>query len=112
MNAEILQQQPCADPGTFKNDGQPAARMGSTPDEIHAIEVLEPVVRPEVQHLPEIVGHAERRAAIDRELPLPVERRDNPLEAHWSEPSVGKASSETLNGLDQDTTRIRKKKGS
>ena len=46
-------------------------------------------------------GNKKRRGKLKREL------RDNPEEAHWSEPSVGKASSETLNGLDNDATRKR-----
>ena len=46
-------------------------------------------------------GNKKRRGKLQREL------RDNPEEAHWSEPSVGKASSETLNGLDKDATRKR-----
>jgi hypothetical protein len=48
-------------------------------------------------------GNKKRRHKLKREL------RDNPEEAHLSEPSVGKASSETLNGLDEDATRRRKK---
>ncbi len=31
--------------------------------------------------------------------------RDHPDEAHWTEPTFGNASSQTLNGLDQDSTR-------
>ena len=46
-------------------------------------------------------GNKKRRRQLQRDL------RDNPEEAHWSEPTVGKASSETLNGLDQDATRRR-----
>ncbi|MBI1832992.1 MAG: hypothetical protein HYR84_16250 [Planctomycetes bacterium] len=46
-------------------------------------------------------GNKKRRHSLKRDL------RDNPAEAHWSEPSVGKASSESLNGLDQDATRKR-----
>lgn len=48
-------------------------------------------------------GNKKRRHQLKRDL------RDNPTEAHWSEPSVGKASSEGLNGLDQDATRRRDK---
>ena len=47
-------------------------------------------------------GNRKRRAKLKRDL------RDNPQEAHLTEPSVGKASSETLNGLDKDATRKRK----
>ncbi|MBM3996527.1 MAG: hypothetical protein FJ303_20600 [Planctomycetes bacterium] len=46
-------------------------------------------------------GNKKRRQSLKRDL------RDNPEEAHWSEPTVGKASSATLNGLDQDATRKR-----
>ena len=38
-------------------------------------------------------GNKKRRAKLKRDL------RDNPHEAHLSEPTVGKLSSETLNGL-------------
>lgn len=44
-------------------------------------------------------GNKKRRARLKRDL------RDNPHEAHWSEESVGKSSSATLNGLDNDATR-------
>lgn len=47
-------------------------------------------------------GNKKRRHKLKRDL------RDNPHEAHWTEPSVGKASTEALNGLDQDSTRKRK----
>jgi hypothetical protein len=47
-------------------------------------------------------GNKKRRQKLKRDL------RDNPEEAHLSEPSVGSMSSETLNGLDQDATRRRK----
>ena len=47
-------------------------------------------------------GNKKRRGQLKRDL------RDKPEEAHWSEPTFGKASSETLNGLDQDATRRRK----
>lgn len=46
-------------------------------------------------------GNKKRRARLKRDL------LDNPEEAHWNEPSVGKLSSQTLNGLDQDATRKR-----
>ena len=47
-------------------------------------------------------GNKKRRGKLNRDL------RDNPHEAHLAEPSVGGASSEGLNGLDQDATRKRK----
>jgi hypothetical protein len=34
--------------------------------------------------------------------------RDNPHDAHLSEPTVGELSSEPLNGLDHDATRKRR----
>jgi hypothetical protein len=46
-------------------------------------------------------GNKKRRAKLKRDL------RDNPTEAHLAEPTVGGASSQTLNGLDQDSTRKR-----
>jgi hypothetical protein len=49
-------------------------------------------------------GNKKRRQTLKRDL------RDNPNEAHWTEPSVGKATSETLNGLDQDSTTRKRKK--
>ena len=48
-------------------------------------------------------GNKKRRQNLKRDL------RENPEEAHWSEPTVGKDSSAALNGLDQDATRRRKK---
>jgi hypothetical protein len=44
-------------------------------------------------------GNKKRRTKLKRDL------RDNPEEAHWSEPTVGRQTSESLNGLDKDATR-------
>lgn len=49
-------------------------------------------------------GGKKRRAQLKRDLAA------NPDEAHWSEPTFGNASSETLNGLDDDATRHRQEK--
>jgi hypothetical protein len=49
-------------------------------------------------------GNKKRRAKLKRDL------RDNPNDAHLNEPTVGGATSETLNGLDQDSTRKRNEK--
>ena len=50
-------------------------------------------------------GNKKRRQRLKSDL------RDNPTEAHWSEESVGKSRSETLNGLDEDSTRQRDHQG-
>jgi hypothetical protein len=47
-------------------------------------------------------GNKKRRGKLKREL------RDNPEEAHWSEESVGRSSSQFLNAIDKDATRRRK----
>jgi len=47
-------------------------------------------------------GNKKRRQKLKRDL------RDNPHDAHLNEPTVGKSSSETLNGLDHDATRKRR----
>lgn len=44
-------------------------------------------------------GAKKRRGRLKRDL------RDNPAEAHLSEIRYGRNSSETLNGMDQDSTR-------
>jgi hypothetical protein len=44
-------------------------------------------------------GNKKRRRQLKADL------RDNPAEAHWSEPTVGRQSSAGLNGLDDDATR-------
>lgn len=46
-------------------------------------------------------GNKKRRGKLKREL------RDNPEEAHWSEESVGRSSSQFLNAIDKDATRQR-----
>ena len=47
-------------------------------------------------------GNKKRRGKLKREL------RDQPEEAHWSEETVGRSSSQFLNAFDQDATRRRK----
>ena len=47
-------------------------------------------------------GNKKRRGKLKREL------HDNPEEAHWSEESVGRSTSEFLNAIDKDATRRRR----
>ena len=49
-------------------------------------------------------GNKARRQRLKRDL------ADNPEDAHWTEPTVGRRSTIGLNGMDQDATR-RKKSG-
>ena len=44
-------------------------------------------------------GKKHRRRELKRDL------ADNPEEAHWTEPSFGRHSSEGFNGMDRDATR-------
>jgi hypothetical protein len=46
-------------------------------------------------------GNKKRRRQLKDDL------RENPDEAHWTEPEVGNLSSQSLNGLDRDATRRR-----
>ena len=55
--------------------------MGAAADQVDAVQVLEAVARPQVQHLAEVVGEVERRAAVDLHVVLPVGGRDHLLEA-------------------------------
>jgi hypothetical protein len=50
-------------------------------------------------------GNKRRRAFLKRELV------DNPEEAPFSEFDFGETSSETMNGMDNDATRIRMQSG-
>jgi hypothetical protein len=47
-------------------------------------------------------GNKKRRGKLKREL------REKPEEAHWSEETVGRSSSQFLNAFDKDATRRRK----
>ena len=44
------------DPGRLEDHRQPAAGVGAAADEVDAVEVLEAVARPQVEHLAEAVG--------------------------------------------------------
>ena len=66
---------------TFENHRQTAARMRAAADEIHAVHILEAVVRPQVQHLVEAVREIEGRALVDLVFRVPIVRRDDALEA-------------------------------
>ena len=55
--------------------------MGAAAHQVDAVEILEAVVRPEVQHLPHAVGQVEGGAAIDLHVALPVGRRHRLLVA-------------------------------
>jgi hypothetical protein len=63
VKAEILDQQPRRDPRALEDDRQSAAGMGAPADEIHAVQILEPVVWPQVEHLSEGVGQVEGRSS-------------------------------------------------
>ena len=62
---EISEEQARADARGFENHRQAAARMRAAADEINAIDVLEAVVRAEMQHLVEAVREIERRAVMN-----------------------------------------------
>jgi hypothetical protein len=59
------------------------------------------------RHLRKLKRDIKQAGNKKRRLQLKNDLRENPDEAHWSEPTVGRQSSETLNGLDQDATRKR-----
>ena len=63
--------QPRGDAGAFEDHRQAAAGVRAAADEVDAVQVLEPVPRPQVQHLPEVVGEVERGAAEDRVVASP-----------------------------------------
>ena len=65
-----------------KMTGKPLPGCVPPPDEIHRLQVLEPVPRPQVQHLRQVVGQVERGAAVDLVTLVPVRRRDHVLEAN------------------------------
>ena len=50
--------------------------MRAAADEINAIQILEAVVRAEVQHLVEAVREVERRALMNLVFVIPIGRRD------------------------------------
>ena len=80
-NAEILRQQPRGDARALENDRQAAARMRAAADQIDPVEILEPVARAPVQHLPDIVRQVEGGAAEHLQILLPTQRRQDLLEA-------------------------------
>ena len=79
---QVLDEQPAGDAGPFEDHRQPAAGMGAAADQVDLLEILEPVARPVVQHLPHVVGEVEGGAAVDLQVVLPVGRRDDLLEAN------------------------------
>src|SRR5262245_27126348 len=56
--------------------------MRAAPHQIHALQILEMILWPKVQHLPEIVRQIERRATVDLITVVPVGRRYHLLEAN------------------------------
>ena len=80
-DAEVGEQKAGADARGFKDHRQTAAGMRAAADEVNAIDILEAVVRPEVQHLVEAVREIEGRALMDLIFRVPVVGRDDALEA-------------------------------
>jgi len=60
--AQFLQQQARADAGGFEDDGRPAAGMRAATDQVHPVELLEPVLRAQVEHLAKVMGRLKVRA--------------------------------------------------
>ena len=52
--------------------------MGAAAREIDAVHVLEPVARPQVEHLPEVVREVEGRAEVDAHA-FPIPGGQHPL---------------------------------
>ena len=57
-----------------KITGQAAARMRAAADEINAIDILEAIVRAQVQHLVEAVREIEGRALVNLVFLIPIVR--------------------------------------
>ena len=51
--------------------------MGAAAGQVHAFEILEPVIRSQVQHLVEAVREVKCCAPIDVERFFPIHRRDD-----------------------------------
>lgn len=60
---------------------------------------------PDKRKLRELKRVLKRRGTKHRRQELKKNLADNPEEAHEAEENLGRARSDTLNGLDNDTTR-------
>src|ERR1700679_4321554 len=56
--------------------------MSAAANEINALQILEPIPRPEMEHLAQIVRETERRAPIDLMLFFPISRSEHALETN------------------------------
>src|ERR1700722_4571517 len=81
FDAKISQKQARANSRRFEDHRQTATRMRAAADEINPVEILEAVVRPEMQHLVEAVREIERRPFMNFVLTIPIGRRDHALVA-------------------------------
>ena len=72
LYAEVFEQELGADARRLEDDGEAGAGVGSAAHEIHALDVFEAVVRAEVEHLGEAVGHGEGGAFVEIELGAPA----------------------------------------
>ena len=77
--AHVFQQQARADTGRLVDHRQAAARVRASTCQVYALEVLEAVARPEVQHLAQIMRQVKNRATMDGILLLPVIRGEHAL---------------------------------
>lgn len=66
---------------------------------------------PDKRKLRELKRVLKKRGTKHRRQELKKTLTDNPEEAHEAEENLGRARSDTLNGLDQDSTRKRKGDG-
>ena len=57
--------QPRGDPRRLEDHRQTAAGVRAAADQVDALQVLEPIARPQVQHLAQRMGQVEGRAAVD-----------------------------------------------
>src|SRR5690349_8470198 len=77
--SKVLQQQIAADASAFEYHGQSAPGMRAAANQINTIDVLEAIMRTEVQHLVERMGEVEGGPPVDFIALVPICRSNNPL---------------------------------
>jgi hypothetical protein len=64
----------------LENHGQAIAGMRAATNEVTPVELLEPVLRAEVEHLAKVMGEVESGAPLHGYSVLPLDRRHSPFE--------------------------------
>src|ERR1700754_4709588 len=106
LQIEIFRYQARADARRFKYYRQATAGMGAAAHQIDAGQIFEPIVRPHVEHLRQVVRQVERGALKNAQLVSPASRRQHLLHPNTTLQIGHTELAQTIERLDAEASLL------